>query len=346
MNISEWKSVAFDFPDHIPTMISTEEKQYLYWLGSSVWQGVGLIVEFGPWLGGSTWCLAAGMQDSGFRSYKRYVVYDNFIWREFMSDRASLTLKPGDFFQAEFLNNIGKYKSIISSYKCALPDEIISNDQEAESKRYTSDEYVVLFHDVPGADPVEILFVDGAKSWLGFKHLLLNISARLIPGRSILVFQDFKYWGTYWVPLMLNFLGDYLQPIHNVTSATTVTFRLLKPISRKKIEVLPNHIADVATDDSLTAIDHAAQMLRVEKDDLGAANVQLGKVMFLSHQGKLDQAVTAFRESQTNWPTYKEVTQLERARKYLAKSQSVYIAPNLTMSVKQQAWRMVKRVLR
>lgn len=344
MNSSEWNNTVLVFPDHISTMISAEEKQYLYWLGRSAWQGVGLIVEIGPWLGGSTWCLAAGMHDSGHVTKKRLVVYDNFIWREFMSERAPLDLKPGDCFQAEFLKNIQKYESIVDSYKRALPDEIINSDQEAQSKRYISDENITLFQALPGSEPLEILFVDGAKSWLGLKHLLFNISDRLIQGQSILVCQDFKYWGNYWVPLLLTFLGDCLQPIHNVTSATTVTFRLVHPVSRDTLDALANHIAEVPTDDALAAIDHAAEMLRTEGDVLGAANVQLGKVMFLSHQNKPDSAVTAFRESQANWPQLTGTGQLERARKYLAESQLIVIAPSLAIRVMQFARRVIKRI--
>lgn len=353
MNSSEWKNAVFPFPNHISTMISAEEKQYLYWLGGSVWRGKGLIVEIGPWLGGSTWCLAAGMKSSGHVTDKRLVVYDNFIWREFMSERAALDLKPGDSFQAEFLKNLSKYESVVDSYKRALPDETIASDQDAQSKRYVSDENVTLFEGVPGSETVEILFVDGAKSWLGLKHLLLNVSERLVPGQSILVCQDFKYWGNYWVPLLLTFLSDHLEPIHNVLSATTVTFRLTRAISRNDLEPLANHIAGVPTNDALTAIDRAAGMLRTNGDPLGSAHVKLGKVMFFSHQNKLDRAVDAFRESQANWPRVAETGQLERARKYLADSRSIYIAPSLAVRTLQPALyaarvakRVAKRILR
>ena len=44
-------------------MLSPEECQYLYWLGRSAWTGQGDVVEIGPWLGGSTVCLAAGMRE-------------------------------------------------------------------------------------------------------------------------------------------------------------------------------------------------------------------------------------------------------------------------------------------
>jgi hypothetical protein len=353
VNRSAWKIVDFDYPAQISTMISDEEKQYLYWLTSSVWRGSGQVVEIGPWLGGSTYCLAAGMQSSGHETKKRLVVYDNFVWREFMSERDTAVLKPGDCFHSEFRKNISTYKSIVDSYKQALPDEFIQSDQDAISKRYVKEENVAIFQGLPNSQPVEILFVDGAKSWLGLKHLLFHVTERLIPAESILVCQDFKYWGNYWVPLMLTFLSEYLQPIHNVLSATTITFRLVKPIPRNVLEALANHIAEVPTNDSLAALDRAAEMLRKNEDALGSAHVRLGKVMFLSHQNMLDQAAAAFRECQSNWPVGMSTLQLERARDYLSESRSLYIAPSFlirTIQLKLRAKRIAggvrKKILR
>ena len=96
METQAWIDVPFALPSAIPTMISDEERRYLYWLAARVWSGSGDIVEIGPWLGGSTYCLAAGMCDSGHRVAGRLKVFDNFIWRDFMADRAPLELRPGD----------------------------------------------------------------------------------------------------------------------------------------------------------------------------------------------------------------------------------------------------------
>jgi hypothetical protein len=346
VNVSDWRTVAFDYPDHIATMISAEEKQYLYWLGRTVWQGKGLIVEFGPWLGGSTWCLASGMRASGHRSDKRLLVYDNFIWRDFMSERASLDFKAGECFYAEFCKNISIFDETVDSYKQALPDEIISSDEEAKSKRFSTNENVTVFQSLPGIELVEIVFVDGAKSWLGLKHLLLNVVDRLIPGQSLLVCQDYKYWGNYWVALILTSLNDYFQPIHNVLSATTVTFRLVQSISRSRLEALADHIRDVPTGEALIAFNYAAENLYKCGDKMGSSNVRLGKVMFLSHQDNPDEAVTAFREAQKKWPYLMGNIQLERARKYLFDSQSINIPPSLSGRIRQLALICRKAILR
>ncbi len=115
-------------------MISAEEQRYLYWLGRSGWTGEGDVVEIGPWLGGSTSCLASGMQASGHDARRRLQVFDNFVWREFMATRAPLPIRPGDSFETFFLENVSAYGDIIESHVRALPDETIESDDEAAAK--------------------------------------------------------------------------------------------------------------------------------------------------------------------------------------------------------------------
>jgi predicted O-methyltransferase YrrM len=84
-----WKWVRVTYPSEIPTMLQPEETQYLYWLGQSVWTSDGIVLEIGPWLGGSTMCLAAGMHASDRPAAGRLHAVDNFLWREFMAARAA-----------------------------------------------------------------------------------------------------------------------------------------------------------------------------------------------------------------------------------------------------------------
>jgi len=60
-----WQRSVLPPLPRVPTMLTPEERLYLHWLGAVVWSGRGCVVEIGPWLGGSTVCLAAGMRASG-----------------------------------------------------------------------------------------------------------------------------------------------------------------------------------------------------------------------------------------------------------------------------------------
>lgn len=297
-------------------MISPEERKYLYWLGSKVWTGQGCVVEIGPWLGGSTVCLAAGMRDSCQDASMQLKVFDNFIWRDFMAERAQLPLDSGASFKEYFLENTANYQDIVECNARALPDETITGDFESKNKRFNESESVPIFDGV-GGRTVEILFIDGAKSWRGMRHMLRTLSSSLLPGATLFVCQDFKYWGTYWVPAMLMRLGTYLTPVHNVTDATTVTFKLVRPIPDHVLDALEDHVSLLHTMNTLNDLERAAQLLSDAGDKIGAHTVALSKVSFLAHQEKMQEAASAFAEIVKDWPTAVSTAQLERALSYL-----------------------------
>src|SRR5205085_2193869 len=49
---------------------------------------------------------------------------------------------------------------------------------------------------------VEIVFIDGAKSWPALLHALRVLAPRLAPA-PLLIFQDFKDWASYWVGMCI-----------------------------------------------------------------------------------------------------------------------------------------------
>ena len=320
METAPWTTGSFEYPDGLPTMISEEEKQYLYWLTSSVWTGRGHVAEIGPWLGGSTVCLAAGMQASGRDASKKLMVYDNFLWRDFMSERALLPVRSGESFYQYFLANTRAYEDIIDCSIRALPDERIEDEDVLESRFHEEDKVPVLDQSTDGC--VEILFVDGAKSWRAMSHLLRVFAAGLTPNVSYLVWQDFKYWRDYWVPGLMGKLWDNVEPVHNVLRGTTVTFRLTRPLSTHALEGLGNHVLDLPWQETLRDLERACAWLRGNDDLQGAANVELCKVRFLAHQGRLDAAARVFEDAQQRWRLDLSMSQLEQVRDYLRRKTS------------------------
>jgi Methyltransferase domain len=331
-----WKSVRFVYLREIPTMLQPEETKYLYWLGRSVWTGAGLVLEIGPWLGGSTVCLASGMHASGHPAAGRLHAVDNFLWREFMAARASLPIQPGESFEPFFLKNLSDYEDIVVAHARTLPDEIIEGDHEATAKRAAEESAVPLLDVAPGEGPIEILFIDGAKSWRGMAHLLRIVRDRIVPGKTLLVCQDYKYWGTYWVPMMMSRLHEYVEPVHNVLGATTVTFRLTREIPRATLDNLEDHVARIPVEEGLSLINAARRLLMKDGDLLGAANLSLCRVSFLAHQGRTDAAAVAFKQAQWLWPAFLDAGQLERARTYLREEKGIAIPCPLRFPVEKR----------
>src|SRR5262245_4036641 len=284
-------------PSRIPTMISGEERRYLHWLTATRWVDAGHVVEIGPWLGGSTSCLAEGME-AGARKRHRLFAVDNFVWRPFMAERARLDLVPGDSFESVFRANVAAFGDRVVCVRASLPDEAVAGDAFREETR--DEGSAPLFRWDPD-EPIEVLFVDGAKSWKAMLHLLAETADSLVGGRALVVCQDYKYWGAYWVIIAIELLSEQLECL-DIVGANTVTFRLRGRLRRSDVEQLPR-LEELGVDAGLAALESASRRLAAQGDAAGAAIVRLARVRFLGHLGHLEAAISAFRESERGWPS-------------------------------------------
>jgi hypothetical protein len=301
-----WLSSSFVYPEYIPTMISREERQYLWWLAATVWKDIGHILEMGPWLGGSTVCLAEGVCARRERPRHRLFTVDNFVWRRFMSDRANLTLEPGESFEHVFRRNVAPYGGLIETQAAWLPDEIVEGDHWAEDVRGNGSRGD-LFRWQDGS--VEIAFVDGAKSWAGFAHLLAEVGPSLTPD-SLLVLQDYKYWGSYWVPMMSELLIDDLELVH-ILPENTVTFRVAAPLAIEQIGAL------TSARDGEALLERAARRLDDLGDSLGATSVRLSQVRYLAHCAEIDASVRALGQASRGQEAVSASHQILAVREWL-----------------------------
>lgn len=337
-------------PVPVPTMISREEQRYLYWLTASAWTGAGVVVEMGPWLGGSTLCLAAGIRDSEHR--ERFAtplhVFDNFVWREFMAGPGRPDVAPGSSFEAHFRENLRDHADLLAIHVASLPDDPLPDDPEAHAIRDVDapEDSLVRWS---AFDPVEILFVDGAKSWEGMRHLLAVLSPHLLPGTTLLVCQDYKYWGAYWVPMILELLSDRLELVH-VLEHNTVTFRLTAPLSAEAVR-------DLGTFDTLPArrgvalLEAAARRLRAGngRGSVGAARrgaviLKAATARFLQHKGRPDAARRAFRDAERAWPLGDAGSQLERARAWLEGQLGAALPPSVRTRLRRGLHPLLRRL--
>jgi hypothetical protein len=64
-----------------------------------------------------------------------------------------------------------------------------------------------------GSEPIEILFIDFAKTWNLNDFIVAEFFPCLVPGRSVVVQQDFVFAGCPWVALTMEHLSDYFEPV-------------------------------------------------------------------------------------------------------------------------------------
>ncbi|MHC4421663.1 MAG: class I SAM-dependent methyltransferase [Planctomycetota bacterium] len=318
----EWRDTLLPDPG-IPTMISAEERSYLHWLAGRTWTGQGHIVEIGPWLGGSTYCLASGMRHNTHRGDRRLHTFDDFEWREFMSSRADVSLQPGDCFLEEFRKNLGGFEDLLVVHRQVIPDDLPEWDVLFDRATETGLD-TLTWHD---DEPVEILFIDGAKSWGSMIHVLRELGELFLPGATLLVCQDYKYWGEYWTALLMEHLSDHVSLVHNLTW-NTVTFRVTSPLSRDRIEALPA-LSQISIAEGLSRLDTAAARIGNTGDPLGALIMESTKIRFLAHRGERDAAREVFERLESRWPIGATDGNLEQAREGLARSAGIDLAPSM-----------------
>jgi hypothetical protein len=193
-------------------MLMDDELRLLAFLGEDVWRGQGIVVDAGCFLGGSTVALASGLRANLARrgrsegpflhSFDLFRIED---WTRgpFFPESA----RAGDSIRAAFDRNIAAFAPLV---------RVNEGDITATE---------------PPTEPIEILFIDLAKHWTVCDWITEHLFPRLIPGRSIVVQQDYL-WGatTGWLQVTMEYYRDEFEMLCD-TGLNSVAFRLRKPFA-------------------------------------------------------------------------------------------------------------------
>jgi hypothetical protein len=188
---------------NVTTMLSTSERALLYWLARDYYTGAGEIVDGGCFLGGSTLSLAHGLIDGGHAGeHPRIHVYDLFASDPYMIEHylkpLGISCAGGESFRTIFDVNT---RSVTSLLKV--------NQGDICQIGWTG-------------QPIEILFIDISKHWSINDVLLRDFFPRLIPGRSVVIQQDFVFEWCPWLAVTMEHLADYFEYTGFVEYNTTV----------------------------------------------------------------------------------------------------------------------------
>jgi hypothetical protein len=191
----------------VPSMLTHEESKLYHWLGRTV-LGDGATVDLGAFAGGSAARLLSGLALSG-REYQLHT-YDRF-----RSSRA---------FWAKF-----------------MPDEPLPDADDADilplARRHLAPwGERVTFHlgDIGtmhwAGGPIEVLSVDAAKGSAMADHIAAEFFPALMPGRSILVQQDYLMSVQPWISAQMVALAGHFVPLAKVAKVC-VAFLCVKPVT-------------------------------------------------------------------------------------------------------------------
>jgi hypothetical protein len=196
---------------NVPNMLHEESYKYYKWLGKTH-TGAGAIVELGCWMGATSCCVMEGLLENDRPHNKEMFVFDAFRWTETMmmfqkfKDLTKAKFEKGDSFIHFFKKYCAKYLDKIHLTECML---------YTEETTYTRLPALAWNNE----NAVEILISDFSPSKLVNGAAWKMFSPSFIPGKTILVFNQF---GNLSATELREFIRDhsiYLKPIHKPKGA-------------------------------------------------------------------------------------------------------------------------------
>jgi hypothetical protein len=188
------------------SMITPDEYSTLASFAERAWDAGaprdGAIIDGGCFVGASTCALAEGLSKSSLHENERFGriwSYDLFRTTPVMSDvYLKGEVAAGASFRHLYDRNVGK----LARYVRTFEGDILS---------------------APKPDgPISILFLDVIWSWEATEALADQLYPKLIPGRSVLIHQDFVYPYYPWIIVSMGLLTDTFRFAYNVPYSSVV----------------------------------------------------------------------------------------------------------------------------
>jgi SAM-dependent methyltransferase len=239
---------------NVPTMLVPDELRLLHHLAQDVYTGAGAIVDAGAFLGGSTVALAEGLRRNRhwradmagtsagpasrpIHSYDRFEVEDWTRGVYFPEDTPA-----GTSFLERFERNIAPYRDLVEVHAGDIVDQTWSGG------------------------PIEILFIDVAKHWTVCDWVTWQFFPHLIPGRSVVVQQDYLYhhW-VGWLHVTMELYADYFEYVCD-TEVNSVVFLNTKRIPESVLR--QKSVESLTVEERVVLMDRAAGRFEGRKREL------------------------------------------------------------------------------
>ncbi len=206
----------------VPTMLTLDEQKYYLWLTREWAQGAGAIVDLGAFAGGSTACLAEGQKQAGrtqpVHGYDKFVVNDFDVFRgryeTYLSgppaSESGLDAPPLPPCDGDDLRPV--VEALLSPWR----DTVRLHKGQIEDMAWTG-------------GPIEILVLDASKAAATTDRMSETFFPHLVPGRSVIVQQDFLWWQQPWIAAQMAMLAEHFQPVAFVPNFS-VSFLCTRPV--------------------------------------------------------------------------------------------------------------------
>ena len=195
----------------VPSMLSFEESQLYHWLGRRA-AGIGATVDLGAFAGGSAARLLSGLSAGGRPNHLH--AYDHFT-----ADAAARArhLTPGGVALTDQNDIMPLVEILLRPW----------------AGQYTLHRGDIATQTWTGG-PIEILAIDAAKNTASADHIAATFFPALVPGRSIVIHQDFLHARQPWLCVQMQHLAGHFVPLAQVAE-DCVVFLHTAPVSPQAV---------------------------------------------------------------------------------------------------------------
>jgi len=195
----------------VPTMLTPEEGRLYHWLGRRV-AGDGAVVDLGAYAGGSAARLLAGLALAGranpVHSYDRFRS-SRMFWARYMPGEPLPETDDADLLP------------VVQRHLAPWKGRFTLHVGDIAGTRWTD-------------GPIEILSVDAAKGSALADHIAGQFFPALVPGRSILVQQDYLMAVQPWLCAQMVALRSQFLPLAHVPKVGLV-FLCVAPVTSEAL---------------------------------------------------------------------------------------------------------------
>lgn len=263
----------------VKTMLSAQELDLLYRLARDEYRGAGEIIDGGAFLGGSTLALAIGVRDNAHLAQKaaRVHSYDLFV-----ADRFAAQFLPG--FE-EGRSTRGYYDTVIAP----AATQVVVHEGD------------IAAHPWRPARPIEIFFIDVAKSWATNDVLLHQFFPHVLEG-GWLIQQDYHWPHTPWISITMELLKASFEHVGSMPWATSF-YRCTRQVDAR---ALPDRLLDLGPA-RLLELARRAQVFEHGSREWTAQQCNL--VSLCHSLGRIDEAIDLYESTLTAAPSWVEYFQ-------------------------------------
>jgi len=255
-------------------MMCEDEFQFLHYMTSKHYTGRGAILDFGPLAGGSSFSLASGLGTAGHVfSYDMWHFFP--AWNRFFPEHV---LQEGDDLLPLFEKNVAPYRQRITPCKGDL------------SRQHWR------------GGPIEMIFIDAAKSPEAMQHLVNEFFPHLIPGGYIF-HQDYISAECPWIHISIGLLSGYFE-YRDSPDGGTVCLQLTRKVPSGFLA--PNFFEAMSIDAGRESIAKAIDPLA----DWYALCVRLAEAHYLVHKHQLEEAAAILKTVLAD-PSFKDSVQYD-----------------------------------